>query len=307
MATHDDPPDDASSSGADRPQDPRVERLRPDPSQSPQAALTLAGFLGDSDRAGYRRLYFTRSLDSYAEFRAEEVLHVQPIGADEQPFPGEEATRVTLRRDATVEYTRTRVARPLDEFDLDIRLGGRRAPAPRLPNQITEETCGGATCACGETSTCWFTCPGCGLTSETCDGCGTDITCASCRDTCGGPTCRATCQDTCLRTDCQQATCDTCRTDCAGTCRTDCFGATCRTCQTRCGQATCATCAGQATCQTCAGQATCVTCQTCQTCDTCQGQATCQTCVTDCAVRTCVTCDTCNPHIPTCGHAAGCI
>jgi hypothetical protein len=47
-------------------QDPYVERLRPDPSQPPEAVRILEGLLGDSDREGYRRLYFNRELDYYA-------------------------------------------------------------------------------------------------------------------------------------------------------------------------------------------------------------------------------------------------
>jgi hypothetical protein len=49
-------------------QDPYVERLRPDPSQPPEAVRILEGLLGDSDREGYRRLYFNRELDYYAAF-----------------------------------------------------------------------------------------------------------------------------------------------------------------------------------------------------------------------------------------------
>jgi hypothetical protein len=112
----------------DRPQDPLVERLRPDPAQPAQATKTLVGMLGDSDRPGHRRLYFTAELDSYAEFRAEDVIAYADIPPEQSPFLGEPATRATLRRDATVTFTRTQGARPLDEFDLDVRLGaGLRA------------------------------------------------------------------------------------------------------------------------------------------------------------------------------------
>jgi len=41
-------------------QDPYVERRRPDPSQPPEPVRILEGFLGDSDREGYKRLYFNR-------------------------------------------------------------------------------------------------------------------------------------------------------------------------------------------------------------------------------------------------------
>jgi hypothetical protein len=113
---------------AGRAQDPLVARRRPDPSTPPERTLDLIGFLGDSDREGYRRLYFTRELDYYAEFRLDDVADIAEIPAERHPFVGEQASRVSLRRDAVVDYTRTRTARPVDEFDLDVRLGRRREP-----------------------------------------------------------------------------------------------------------------------------------------------------------------------------------
>jgi hypothetical protein len=56
-------------------QDPFVQRRRPDPSQPPEAVRTLEGLLGDSDREGYKRLYFNVELDHYAEFRGEDVVN----------------------------------------------------------------------------------------------------------------------------------------------------------------------------------------------------------------------------------------
>jgi hypothetical protein len=94
----------------DRPQDPLVERLRPDPAQPAEPTKTLSGLLGDSDRPGHRRLYFTAELDYYAEFRGEDVLAYADLPPDQPPFLGEQATRVTLRRDATVAFTRTQQA-----------------------------------------------------------------------------------------------------------------------------------------------------------------------------------------------------
>ena len=124
---------DDRGGAADRPQDPLVGRLRPDPAQPPVAARTLDGLLGDSDRAGFRRLYFTAELDHYAEFRSEDVVAFADIPPDQPPFLGEPATRVTVRRDAPVDFTRTRHARPLDEFDLDVRLAQVRAAASLAP------------------------------------------------------------------------------------------------------------------------------------------------------------------------------
>ena len=63
-------------------------------------------------RPGWRGLYFTAELDYYAEFRAEDVIAYADIPADQPPFLGEQATRVTLRRDAQVaSRARNRLAR----------------------------------------------------------------------------------------------------------------------------------------------------------------------------------------------------
>ncbi len=243
--------DDRSGDGgqaADRPQDPLVERQRPDPSQPAEPTKTLSGALGDSDRPGFRRLYFTAELDYYAEFRTDDVLSVADIPPDQPPFLGEPATRVTLRRDAAVDFTRTQQARPLDEFDLDIRLSARSpllAQQPWTQNFVCQEPTQG----CADTwplTTCGFG-GGCGGGNPPATlGCETaEIT------ICRGATCidQATC-DTCQT--CNQATCQTCNTACGqGTCQTcltRCNQDTCRTCETRCG-GTCNphvfTCGGQ--------------------------------------------------------------
>ena len=88
--------------------------------------------LGDSDQAGWRRLYFNAELDYFAEFRTDDVLGTESVAEDQAPFVGEPATRVTLRRDAEIRFTYVRTARPMDEFDLDTRLGAVR-PDPRGP------------------------------------------------------------------------------------------------------------------------------------------------------------------------------
>ena len=251
---------------ADRPQDPLVRRLRPDPSTPPEPTKVLEGVLGDSDRPGYRRLYFTAELDYYAEFRGEDVLAMQDIPPERDPFVGEEGTRVTLRRDAPVDYTHASRARPMDEFDLDVRLAGLAGTSALAPPDTWEAECPGDT----------WGCPGPG------GGGGTGVT------ICKGKTCVDWCDDL---TD--APTCQTCKTKC-GTC------GTCNTCQTKCGQPTCVTCAtlcNQQTCQTCqtkCGQATCQTCH----------QATCQTCKTKCGQWTCE--GTCNPHVFTCGNNPQC-
>jgi len=265
---HDDAsdPQDVPEDAAGRPQDPLVDRLRPDSSQPPERGMTLAGFLGDSDRPGFRRLYFTRDLSAYAEFRGEDVLAVVSIPADQPPFLGEDATRVTVRHGAMVEYTQSRTAMAADEFDLDVRLAAPPSVRADAPNTFV--------------ATCWQTCPlGCIEVDP-----GTGDTCFCGRDTVQITICRGrTCVDVCTQA--------TCRTDCGQTCDT--CANTCDTCWTQCGQPTCA-----GTCQTCNTQCNQATCQTCNT--QC-GQATCRTCATDCG-----RCMTDNPHVFTCGGGPRC-
>jgi hypothetical protein len=209
----------------DRPQDPIVDRLKHDPAQPTVPTLTLIGFFGESDRPGHRRLYFTRTLDNFAEFRAEDVLHIATIPPEEPPFIGEQATRVSIRRDATVHYTRTRTARPLDEFDLDVKLRARpmrRAGGLLGKKDETLEACdtqGPPNCETAncETQAVCHTQAGCETKGETYCGwpCATQATC----DTNCGSNCLWTTCETCQPTQCDQYTCDhlTCEFDCTDT------------------------------------------------------------------------------------------
>jgi hypothetical protein len=262
-----------SRSSKDLPQHPLVDQLKPDPSQPAKRVVTLTGLPGNSDRAGFQRLYLTTKLDYYAEFLAKDILMTEAVAADESPFPGVEATRVSIQRDATIHYTWAKAAQPLDEFDLDVRLS-QVVAAPPIP--LPTRTCPDGTL--------------CGTCDGTCDTCGrTCFTCETCNTRCGQATC-ITCETRCAQVTCV-ATCLTCPTHCGqATCTP-----TCNTCQTQCNQATCVTChtcqtqCNQATCHTCRTQCNQVTCDTCHTCiDTCGG--TCH--------RTCVTC---------CGHPFTCV
>jgi hypothetical protein len=249
-------------------EDPHVTRLRPDPSAPPAEVAELVGLAGKSDRPDRVRLYFNQTLTYYAEFAREDIVFTEAVPPDKPPMVGLKATRVGIRRDAVINYTRSTVARASGAFDLDVRFGTRvRGRTMMLPAETWEAECPGPS---------FF------------DPCATDFGCGP-HDTVQITLCRgATCADICDTT--PRFTCDTCRTDCGQ--------ATCNTCQTQCNQATCqATCN---TCQTACNQATCNTCQT--ACN----QATCNTCRTDCGGRTCVTCDTCNPHVFTCGPNPQC-
>src|SRR5262245_40967281 len=113
-------------------QHPYVDRLRGDPSEPPRRVRVLAGLPGDSDRPGFTRIYFTKDLKSYAEFKADDVVYTEPVPADQPPSLGMEATRVGVGRDAAIDFVRTRGGAPVDEWDLDVRLAPRAAGAAPL-------------------------------------------------------------------------------------------------------------------------------------------------------------------------------
>jgi len=175
-----------------------VERFRGDPSQPPQPVRVLEGLLGNSDREGYHRIYFTREFDSYAEFRAEDYVYREPILPDQPPFIGLDASRVAIKRDAPIWYTQVRMPRPVDEFDLDIRLS---RPVPSTDVAAQAATACDTHCAACPTCTCNTQC-------GTCPG----NTCQTCNTQCGTCPGNNTCQ-TC-RTQCDQFTCDTCGPAC---------------------------------------------------------------------------------------------
>ena len=210
------------------PQSPYVERLKPDPSQPAKRAVELVGLPGNSDRPGYQRLYLTTKLDYYAEFLTSDIVHSEAVAADQSPFPGHDATRVSVSRDATIHYIWARSPQPVDEFDLDVRLGPPAAAAAALP--VITRTCDGATCdTCAGQATCRTcagdaTCPHtqCNTCPATCQTCVTCQTCAGQATCAAGATCagHGTCQATCA-TICQQMTCITCQ---GATCPQTCVG-----------------------------------------------------------------------------------
>jgi hypothetical protein len=204
-------------------QDPHVDQLRPEPSAPPSDVVILEGLAGKSDREGWARLYFNRELTYYAEFRREDIVFTEAIPPDQAPMVGLKATRVGIKKDAVIEYTRSTRAKAGDEFDLDIQLAAAPlgAAQPSRPISIFRGGCGptdfGRTCnTCLRTDCDQATC-------ETCPGQGTCQTCQTCQ-TCPG-----------------QGTCQTCQTCPGQTCQT-CPGQTCRTCDTQCRQGTCRTC-----------------------------------------------------------------
>lgn len=212
---------DSEGGASGRKQDPRVERRRPDPSEPPQRGRTLAGLWGDSDREGFRRLYLTRDLTVFAEFRLDDVLDTVDVPPEQSPFLGEQATRVELREDAEVEITQSARLNEIDEFDLDVRFG---TGGPRPLANVFAASSGRLACyEPGEpiTDPCNYTCDIC-ITSKGPAG-------RDCPDpgygsaNCGGAT---------------GGTCETCYTDC-GMCPSE-YGATrCGTCYTEPGYTNC--------------------------------------------------------------------
>ncbi|MFJ6382576.1 hypothetical protein ACIQI7_21545 [Kitasatospora sp. NPDC092039] len=208
------PPGDASDRARDirGPQDPLVDRFRPEPGRAPEQGLTLKGFLGDSDREDHRRLYLTKGLDYYVEFRAEDAIDTARIPQDQPPFVGTEATEVTLRKGADIAYTHSGSVRTPDEFDLDIRRVPRAGPrahrAPRPARAARGRRAAAAVetfdAACGWLTWEWATCASCDGTCVTCE----DTCQFTCEVTCSPPSCGGTCH-----------TCGTCeKTGCTGCC-----------------------------------------------------------------------------------------
>ncbi|MFD8783507.1 hypothetical protein [Kitasatospora sp. NPDC059599] len=268
----------------DRPQDDFVARNLSDPTERPPRTLTLSGLLGDSDRTGFRRLYFNKQLDYYAEFASADVLSAEDVGSDQPPFVGLDATKVTLRRDATVHFTQVASATPVDEFDLDLRLG-----QPRRTGTVPTTLPGPET-----------------LPGPTLDGCRTDLGCITDFDC---PTefntgCRHTCQCT------ADTACVTFDSTCRCTADARCATAACPTIEVTCQCTADAACARIGVTGRCTANAACATIfDTCGcTADACvtRAGATCATCAT-CAVVTSRTCfDTCDPNVFTCGPNPQC-
>jgi hypothetical protein len=245
--------------------------IRTDAVHSPPRTLT--GFLADSDRPGFRRLYLTADRNYHAEFRAEDVVETALVPATEAPFVGYDVVRVTLEGDDP-EYNREAAEPQEDEFDLDLESGPKPSEGEHIPKL---------------TDSCEHGCITDDLTCEPCDT-GNDPTCP---ETCGGPTCVDTCQEGCTQT------CHDCPTDAGETCD---GGVTCG-CQPPPPTAAGNTCEGGATCeggQTCEGGATCGenTCaDTCRTCMTECEQPACDPPPETLEGHTCIEATVCNPDL----------
>lgn len=189
--------------------DPFIQARVSDPSVPVPPSLALSGLFGDSDRSGRHRLYLNTRLDYYVEFSDADVLVVESIGPDLPPFVGLDATRVTLVRDAHVDYVRSRTVESTDWLDVTPQVAATAAPPIQLAlsrqiwNCETHEATACRPQACDPTL--WGTCV---CTENTC---ATACNQATCRGTCN--TCATACnQGTCAGRTCNQGTC-------AGTCK----------------------------------------------------------------------------------------
>ncbi|MFT4216250.1 MAG: hypothetical protein QM619_03570 [Micropruina sp.] len=306
-------PDEIQSRAAD----PFV-RARADAGSPRPGLVTLAGLLGDSDRDGRRRLYLTTRLDYFVEFKTEDVVAVEDIAPEAAPFPGLDATRVTLAGGATLDWVRqaSGAADPLAHshlFAVDAQSQEQEQQQEQHPTHTWEARCPAITVVAGQSDL--LPCQG------GAQGTGGEAGTVRQVPTMAGHTC-ATCN---LRNTCNACTAATCATCGQATCAITCNAATCATCQgVRCvsAQGTCQTC-GRATCEAACAvtagngvscDATCATCwDTCAgTCLSCRGtcDATCantcvDTCASTCAATCWATCETCNTcNFATCGCRA---
>jgi hypothetical protein len=221
---------DPAGRGGALPQHPMVGRRRPDPAAPAQRVTVLVGLPGDSDRPDHQRLYLTTALDYYAEFLVADIVHSEEVPADKSPFSGVEATKVEVSRDATISYTWSSTPHPVDQFDLDVRLGQARSlMAAQIPQT---RFCLTPLCGTVVVGTAFCQSDLC-ATDDTClpNNCQTLPTDIDCQ-TQDGPTCNNTCADTCGT--CNQTQClPTCDITCANTCQPWYTAQTC-TCGVRC-------------------------------------------------------------------------
>src|SRR5689334_3312253 len=79
-------PGASSTGGGSRiPRDRFVSQVVPDPANlDAESPHVLRGFVGDSDEAGYTRVYCGATLDDYADVRDDDILHYEPSEGGEE-------------------------------------------------------------------------------------------------------------------------------------------------------------------------------------------------------------------------------
>lgn len=85
--------------------DELVKSLAQDPAQPPDV-VSYVGFLGESTRDGYQRLYFSVNLNEYVEFSKADVVASRQLPAPQTPF-GLGGTLVWFKREAKLLHSRT--------------------------------------------------------------------------------------------------------------------------------------------------------------------------------------------------------
>jgi hypothetical protein len=126
------------------------EKLAPAAGQRPTGVKPYIGLLRQSPSdADLYELFQTLDMSSSLQIRKEDVVYLEDIPADKSPFGSLGGSKVYVRLGATITAIRTSTSTftasstAADEFDLDIRLGARRAFAsPAADNTIPETGCG---------------------------------------------------------------------------------------------------------------------------------------------------------------------
>src|SRR5690348_13731275 len=75
-----------------------VDQLRSERSATICDVVILEGMAGTSEREGWARLYFNRTLTYYAEFRKEDIVFTEAIPPEQGPMIGLKATRAGIKK-----------------------------------------------------------------------------------------------------------------------------------------------------------------------------------------------------------------
>ena len=81
--------------------DPLVQKLVPNPTQHAPSVM-FVGFVGEGALPGMWRLYLGPELSDYIEFSGEDVVHTEPVSAEQSSLGG---SSVWLRSGTNVRYT----------------------------------------------------------------------------------------------------------------------------------------------------------------------------------------------------------
>jgi hypothetical protein len=83
--------------------DKLIQKLVSDPANPPDVTV-IKGFLGESHRPGYWRLYLSPDLKSYVEIVESDILHSQEVSENQSALGG---TLLWVKKGASLEHTRT--------------------------------------------------------------------------------------------------------------------------------------------------------------------------------------------------------